>query len=263
MLLPQQRSLSVEPHTAGAPAAHSEPRRPVVLKSVGDSGLLIEVSDLIDDAALARIMALDRALTRAAIPGVIETIVAYTSVLVVFDAATVDFEHLLAQVRASIDVEAQPTRASRAWRIPVAYGGEMGFDLDRVAAHCAMSPAEVVAAHAGARYTIAMFGFLPGFAYLAGLPPCLAVPRRATPRERVPAGSIAIGGAQTAIGSIEGPSGWHVIARTPIPTFDPTRYPVTIFEPGDEIRFVPVGAQAFADLQARASRGEMLAERVA
>ncbi|MFC3532141.1 5-oxoprolinase subunit PxpB [Vogesella facilis] len=124
--------------------------------------------------------------------------------------------------------------------IPVRYGGEHGPDLAAVAAHCGLSPQEVIARHSAARYTVFFLGFQPGFAYLGGLPPALATPRRAEPRLTVPAGSVGIGGAQTGIYPAASPGGWQLIGHTDLTLFDPQREPPSLLLPGDRVRFQPL-----------------------
>lgn len=130
--------------------------------------------------------------------------------------------------------------ASRLVEVRVRYGGDDGPDLAAVAAHAGLSPAATVALHAGGDYRVAMLGFAPGFPYLAGLDPRLAMPRRATPRLRVAAGSVGIGGDQTGIYPRPGPGGWQLLGRTALPLFDPARQPPSLLAPGDRVRFVPV-----------------------
>ncbi|MDB6163387.1 MAG: allophanate hydrolase subunit 1, partial [Xanthomonadaceae bacterium] len=129
--------------------------------------------------------------------------------------------------------------AARLVSIDVHYGGGDGPDLESVARHSRLAPADVISRHAAARYTVAMLGFAPGFPYLIGMDPTLAVPRLATPRAHVPAGSVAIGGAQTGIYPRSGPGGWHIIGRTTLELFDPARDPPALLAPGDQVRFVP------------------------
>lgn len=233
------------------------------LKPVGDCGLLVEFGSHICDEVSRRVLQLDEALSNEKIHGVVEAIVAYTSLLVVFDPHLADYDGLVRRMTSLASAPPSMRAKARCWRVPVAYGGVFGLDLEDACDRLGMSPADLAAAHAGADYTIAMFGFLPGFAYLSGLPSWLALPRRASPRARIFSGSIAIGGSQTAIGSIEGPSGWNVIGRTPLRTFDAERYPATIFEPGDKVRLEPITIEQFHELAARAESGEMVAERVA
>jgi inhibitor of KinA len=135
--------------------------------------------------------------------------------------------------------------------IPVCYGDEYGLDLDTVAEHAGLSRDDVIARHAAAEYTVAMLGFAPGFPYLLGLDPSLQVPRRADPRTRVAAGSIAIGGAQAGIYPRELPGGWHLIGRTPRVLFDPAREPPCLLAPGDHVRFRMIEAGEFARLAER------------
>lgn len=121
--------------------------------------------------------------------------------------------------------------------IPVAYTGP---DLAAVAAACGLAPAEVVALHSQARYEVAFLGFLPGFAYLTGLPKALWLPRRATPRPRVPPGAVAIANDQAAIYPQASPGGWHLLGTTPLTLFDPAATPPTLLQPGDTVAFVPI-----------------------
>jgi KipI family sensor histidine kinase inhibitor len=124
--------------------------------------------------------------------------------------------------------------------IPVAYGGEAGPDLESAAAELGMTPTQLAQRHAAGEYTVAMIGFAPGFPYLLGLDPALALPRLPTPRTAVPAGSVGIGGAQTGIYPRESPGGWRVIGCTPLALFDPAREPPALLAPGDRVRFVRV-----------------------
>lgn len=134
-----------------------------------------------------------------------------------------------------------PAHTPRTVEIPVRYGGDDGPDLAAVAAHCGLSPAEVVARHVAGTYTVAMLGFAPGFPYLVGLDQALATPRRADPRTRVAAGSVGIGGAQTGIYPAAGPGGWQLIGRSDIALFDVARSPPALLRAGDRLRFVAVG----------------------
>ncbi len=123
--------------------------------------------------------------------------------------------------------------------IPVWYGGDAGPDLAEVARHTGLSCAEVIACHSAADYRVYFLGFQPGFAYLGGLPDCLATPRRTQPRILAPAGSVGIGGSQTGIYPANSPGGWQLIGRTPLRLFDPQGEPPSLLLPGDRIRFVP------------------------
>lgn len=122
--------------------------------------------------------------------------------------------------------------------IPVRYGGEQGPDLADVAAHCGMTPEEVVRAHSAGEYVVYFLGFQPGFAYMGGLAPALATPRRADPRLAVPAGSVGIGGEQTGIYPATAPGGWQLIGHTDVPLFMAQQETPSLLAPGDTVRFV-------------------------
>ena len=225
----------------------------------GDAAISVDFGDRIDPALSARVLALDAALAAEAVPGVIETVPTYRALLVHLDPLRIDLDHLVARIEALC--RAPPTSGSppRRWRVPVVYGGDFGMDLDDLAARHGLSPQDLVARHSAAVYRVYMIGFMPGFAYLGGLDPSLATPRRSKPRLETPAQSISIGGAQTAISSVAGPSGWHMIGRTPARGFMPGRDPVFLYAAGDEIVFKPIAPNEWDALDAAADRGEPVA----
>jgi KipI family sensor histidine kinase inhibitor len=233
------------------------------LLDCGDTAISVEFGDAIDAAVNARVLALDRALTAAAVPGVIECVPTYRALMVHFDPLATDRDALGALILGLVAGAPAAAPAGRRWRVPVAYGGEHGIDLPAIAAHAGLSPAAFIEAHCAPVYRVMMIGFLPGFAYLGGLPPRLGCPRRDIPRPAIPAASISIGGAQTAIGSVAGPSGWHLVGRTPARAFMPGRDSVFLFDAGDEVVFAPVSAREWDGLQARAAEGALVAERLA
>ncbi len=128
---------------------------------------------------------------------------------------------------------------SRQIDIPVVYGGKLGADLPLVAEHCGLTPQQVVELHASQDYVVWFLGFQPGFAYLGGLSPKLAMPRRAEPRVQVPAGSVGIGGQHTGIYPLATPGGWQLIGHTSLAMFDSRLADPVLLRPGDTVRFVP------------------------
>ena len=218
-------------------------RPPLRFRPLAESAVLVELGDAIDPATAARAAALADALRARDLPGVADAVPAYTTVMVVFDPTVTDGPTVAAAARA-LDTDVVP-RPGRVRRFPVCYGGEFGPDLAEVAAGAGLTPGEVVRLHSGASYRVACMGFAPGFGYLLGLPAALHTPRRATPRTRVPVGSVALGGAQAGIYSLETPGGWHVLGRTPISLFDPAAREPVALRPGDEVRFVPVDRDAY------------------
>jgi KipI family sensor histidine kinase inhibitor len=176
---------------------------------------------------------------------------AFGRIAVFFDVAQAGtFEELVAEL-SGLAARAEATAVSAAARtveIPVCYGGEYGPDLERVATHAGRSAREVTTLHAGADYVVHAIGFSPGFPYLGGLPSELATPRRATPRPRVPAGSVGIGGTQTGIYPLESPGGWNLIGRTPRRLFDAARTEPALLRAGDRVRFRAVEAGEYERL---------------
>jgi len=172
---------------------------------------------------------------------------AYATVLVCHDPLRTDAAAAAEVVRRLWAEAAEaPDPPERVVEIPVRYGSIHGPDLADVAAHCGLSEAEVIRRHAAGEYRVYFLGFSPGFPYLGGLDEALATPRLATPRRRVPAGSVAIGGKQTGVYPVASPGGWRIIGRTPRRLFDPERTPPAELAIGDRVRFTPVDEAAFA-----------------
>lgn len=228
----------------------------------GDSALTVEFGDRIDPVLNDRVMALDRRIAAHAIDGVIETVPTYRSLLVCFDPRVTSFDPLARQIAAMAETPPDAVDRGRHWRVPVVYGGASGADLDRIAEQAGLSTAEVIALHSAPRYRVYMLGFTPGFAYLGGLNERLATPRRPEPRPSTPSGTISIGGAQTAIQCLAGPSGWHLIGRTPVRTFSPERDPVFLIDAGDHISFAPIPEREWEALERDAAAGLPVAELI-
>lgn len=228
----------------------------------GDSAVSVEFGSGVDSDLHARVMLLDAAIAELDMPGVVEAVPTYRSLLVHTDPELVDHKALAATLRALMSRPVRRSVSACRWRVPVVYGGAFGEDLAQLAAEREISEEEFVRIHAAAEYTVVMTGFMPGFAYLGGMDPRLAAPRRPEPRPRVPAGSIAIGGVQSSIGSVEAPSGWHLIGRTPVRCFQPGREPLFLFEAGHVVEFEPVPEGAWAELVAVAEAGDLVARRI-
>lgn len=229
----------------------------------GDTALTVEFGREVDPRLNALALALDAALGERRPHGLVETVPTYRSLMIQFDPLVTDHAAIEENVRALLaGIETASTTARR-WRVPVVYGGEFGVDLEDVAALHGLTPSALIDRHAAPVYTVAMLGFLPGFCYLAGLDPAIATPRRKDPRAVTPASSIAIGGEQANIASIEAPSGWHLIGRTPVRNFMSARDPAFLIDAGDEVVFEPVPAESWAELDAAAAAGEWIAQEIA
>ena len=239
------------------------PLSPPRLLPSGDSAIAVEFARAIDDIANQRVLALDKAMAASPIAGVTETVPTYRSLLVHYDPVQIDFETLGAKLAALAQLPVPPAGKARRWRVPVAYGGENGIDLEDVAKSLNITPDDVVARHAGGDYRVAMIGFTPGWSYLSGLDKSLHMPRRLNPRVFTPAGTISIGGVQAGIQCLAAPSGWHLLGRTAVRTFQLHRDPVFLTEPGDRVTFYQVDAKTFAEQERAAEAGEIIAELVA
>jgi inhibitor of KinA len=212
--------------------------------AAGDSALIVEFEERIDVAVNRRAVALADALRTAAVPGVRDIVPTFRSVAIYFDPLKTDVDLLSRQVQASAgaDGERGPDRVPI--RIPVCYGGLYGPDLRDVAAFSGLTESAVVDLHTAATYRVFMLGFLPGFAYMGTVDERIAMPRRETPRVRVPAGSVGIAGRQTGIYPAESPGGWRLIGVTPLKAFDVDRADPFLFAPGDQVQFFAVDAGA-------------------
>lgn len=209
------------------------------IQPASDRSLLVSFGEEISAEAHRRVRCLLETLGTPP-PGVLNLHPAFASVLIDFDPRRRRHSDIEEWVRSRFDaIDPDISAGSRTVDIPVCYGGECGPDLDDVARHSGLDPAEVVARHSAATYLVYFLGFSPGFPYLGGLPPELATPRLSAPRKSVPAGSVAIGGSQTGVYPMESPGGWRIIGRTELRLFDPNVDPPALLRTGDSVRFVP------------------------
>jgi inhibitor of KinA len=208
---------------------------------LGDHALLLVFGDRVDRAIHARVLGFTATLHRAGLRGVTDVVPAFSTIGLWFDPTSTTFERLLDEVGrlgpAPVSIADRADDPVNEWVIPTRYDGP---DLAEVAERTALSPSEVVARHVGRVYTVFMIGFVPGFGFLGELDPALLLPRRSSPRRRVPAGSVAIAGAQTAVYPLDTPGGWHLIGRTDLTLFDPGREPPALLRAGDRVRFEPI-----------------------
>ena len=205
---------------------------------LGDSAFTIAFGTEKSPELLKRVHAAAFDVSAAALPEVEDVVTAYLSLAVFYDSGTTSYGEIAAKVldvceRASI-AGAAPD-ASRIHEISVTYNGA---DLEDVATYLGLSTEDVIGRHLARTYSVDLIGFVPGWAYLSELDPALHLPRRARPRPRVPAGSVAIAGSQTGVYPLVTPGGWHIIGHTDSVMFDPARDPPAIFRAGDKVRFV-------------------------
>jgi KipI family sensor histidine kinase inhibitor len=210
-----------------------------------DQAFLVVFDDGITERGSTAVRRLHALLTLHPVAGQVDLHPAYGSLLVRFEATGASVTAVGGALRArAASIDEAPAGPTRTIDIPVRYGGDDGPDLELVARATGLTEAEVVLAHASASYEVAFLGFSPGFPYLSGLPERLAAPRQLTPRRRVPAGSVAIAGAQAGIYPLASAGGWNLIGRTEAVLFDATRMPPALLAPGDRVRFVRVPRDA-------------------
>ncbi|WP_314701635.1 5-oxoprolinase subunit PxpB [Stomatobaculum longum] len=222
----------------------------------GDTAVSAVFGDRISEEVNQTIRAFQLLLTARKVPGIVETVPTYCSLMIHYDPDRISCDRLLRTLKelaVSIDTAALPP--SEVLEIPVLYGGEMGPDLAHVAENAGISEEEVVKRHSAPEYLIYMLGFTPGFTYLGGLDPSIETPRLKTPRVSIPAGSVGIAGKQTGIYPIASPGGWQLIGRTPVRMYDPLRETPILPRAGQYIHFFPITAEEFRTIEAEIEAG--------
>ena len=205
---------------------------------LGDSSVLVQFGNEIDISVNRRVHALASLVDASSMPGVVETVPAYGTLLVQYDPLILSFTQIKNILRERISrVEGTASRKPRQVKVPVRYGGEYGIDLESVARHLQLRVEDVVRIHTQRIYTVYMMGFTPGFPYMGKLDDALVMPRLETPRTHVPAGTVAIAGMQTGIYPIASPGGWQLIGHTELPLLTPQADEPFLFAPGDVVRF--------------------------
>jgi inhibitor of KinA len=210
------------------------------LTPVGESALLLSLGAVLTPEVNARIRSLDIQLHQRPLEGILEWVPGYTSLMVFYDPGRLGVSRLQSHlVTLWEESESYTLPPPKQITIPVIYGGESGPDLAWLADFHGLSAAAVVRLHTAPTYLVGMMGFTPGFAYLLGLDPLLAAPRRETPRTLVPAGSVGIAGLQTGIYPLDSPGGWQLIGKTDQRLYDQVREQPFLLSPGDEVIFMP------------------------
>ncbi|HZV97221.1 MAG TPA: 5-oxoprolinase subunit PxpB [Candidatus Nitrosocosmicus sp.] len=231
---------------------YPEPR----LLPCGDLAVSVELADEINREVNARVLALEYLIQQKGIAGVTETLPTYRSLLVYYDPAVIGADELHATLRALV-AEARPEvlPPARIVEVPCAYGGELGFELETAAGKLGLAPEEMVRLHAGADYHVYFVGFTPGLPYMTGMPERLNIPRLVNPRTKTPAGSVAIGGVQCCIYSVESPGGFWVLGRTPVRLYDPAAADPILLRAGDQVRFRSIERAEYDAIAAEVAAG--------
>lgn len=209
---------------------------------LGEGALLIEPKKC--DNSLAFIHEFCRMLESANIKGVEDVVPAYLSIAIHFDSSITRHDSLIDTIGA-LASDQQSIQEPKTIQIPVCY--ELGMDWTELEAHTGLNREQIIEKHTNGFYTVAMLGFLPGFIFLDGLDPDLSCPRKESPRKKIPAGSVGIGGDQAGLYSLESPGGWNVIGRTPDTFFDVRNDPPVAINPGDKVQFNRISEAKFEE----------------
>lgn len=215
----------------------------------GDKALVVRLGQEISPETNNQVHALAESLDKYPLYGVLEWTPSYTELLIEYDPGVMPGPELMDCIERRLPIRSvNHSTHFRTRLVPVFYGGEGGPDLDELARHTGLTPAEVIHRHTAPIYRIYMLGFSPGFCYLGGLDPSLTTPRRKEPRLRTPAGSVGIAESQTGIYPIESPGGWQLIGRTPVPLFTPNQAPFFLFSAGSCLRFRAIGEDEYHEI---------------
>ncbi|MFB4162147.1 5-oxoprolinase subunit PxpB [Geomicrobium sp. JSM 1781026] len=233
----------------------------VTWRPLSEQAVMMTLGNRMDPSVQQYVQRVKQAVERNPFPGFVEAVPSYTGLAFFYDPMNVrekmDVEGSMQdqvriwvdQLLTSIEDDDDQQHNGRIVEIPVCYGGEFGPDLSYVADYHSCSEDQVIAHHQQGEYLIYMIGFAPGFPFVGGMAEEIATPRRDTPRERVPAGSVGIAGAQTGIYPFATPGGWQLIGQTPLVLFDETKTEPSLLRSGDRIQFVPIDEQQFKKLK--------------
>jgi KipI family sensor histidine kinase inhibitor len=228
------------------------------LLPAGDTALTVEFGDRIDRQLSNLVLALAQCLTEAKIVGVVECVPTFRSLTIYYEPLLLPYTALSARISKLMQGLRATEVVGRHWRLPVCYDESIAPDLNDVAARTGLTPAEVIERHSALTYHVYMLGFLPGQPYLGDVAAELALPRRQSPRMKIPAGSLAIAMTMTCIFPAETPCGWHLIGRCPVPLWDlRSAASMPLLKPGDKVGFAPVSVREYEDLLARAGDGQL------
>ena len=229
----------------------------IKILTAGDASLLVEFGKEINPEINRKIAATVQLMREQHIEGVVDVIPSFCALLINYDPRVIGYEEIKGRIKDLLKVEIKAgDERKKIFEIPVCYGGDFGPDIATIAEHAGLTEQEVIDIHSSRDYLIYMLGFLPGFCYLGGLDERIFTPRLASPRLKIDAGSVGIGGSQTGIYPLDSPGGWQLMGKTPVKTYDPGREVPILVEAGDYIRFVPIDEEEFYRIKELVDRNE-------
>lgn len=224
--------------------------------SLGDHAIVFALSPIVCKSIATEIGAFNEYIKSKSIAGIQDIIPAYHTLTLIIDIIQFEasgdngLEVFCIQLLSEFEKEStiKKNDSARVIQVPVCYDIEFGIDLTSLSTNNKLSIQEIIEIHCAELYTVYCIGFLPGFAYMGSVPKSIQIPRHASPRHQVPAGSVGIAGVQTGIYPSNSPGGWQIIGRTPIKIFDPHPSQLALFKMGDQVQFYPISIAAFHDL---------------
>lgn len=221
---------------------------------IADHALLVEFGTEISEATNQLVLALDRALAASPPDGLLEVVPAFVNLLIEFDPLVTDHEQLTRRVLDLVHTPDDHVPTTTTHRVPICYDATFGPDLATVAQHTGLTVEAVIAAHLAGDYRVFMYGFAPGYAYMAGVPSEIQVPRKPAAVRGVRHGSVIIAGPQCLITTIDMPTGWSVIGRSPTQVLRPHDGQPFLFDVGDRVSFERVGLADYERLLKQSAR---------
>ena len=222
----------------------------------GDKALLVEFGETIDLALNQYVLSLERRLEEIAVEGLIETVPTFRSLMVCFEPRLLNFEKMAIIIKElMVDLPSAPGTLGRQWHLPVCYDPQFALDIEEICEHGKLTPEAVIQLHTGSTQHVYMLGFLPGQPYLGDLPDELVMPRRMSPRAKIPSGSVGIATKMTCVFPEATPCGLNIIGRTPVPLWNTQHSPQALLGPGDKVIFEPISLSRYHVLADMAANG--------
>ena len=231
--------------------------------SAGDKAVVMEFGNEISKDINAKIRNVVKSVEEANIDGIVELLPTYRSLMIMYDPLKIEYSELILTLDSmsskQVDNEEEKIKIVE---FPTVYGGEYGPDINFVAEHNNIAVDEVIKIHTGTDYLVYMMGFTPGFTYLGGMSDKIVTPRLASPRTKIPAGSVGIAGAQTGMYPSETPGGWQLIGRTPLKLYDSDKEPPVMLSAGDYVRYVSVSEEEYLEIKKQVEEGTYVVKEI-